>query len=192
MTDQDQSCIECGTALLELDKDPDRRQNATCARCRAEQAHDFDAEPNAVFSRAGVRTDVQQDAKPEVADRRIERLRLPSEQKRFVIKDRGEASSSMLVMHSGYLADLVEELQAQGESKAAQVVSEIWAKGRAYMDEPESYIVDYQCLHCKKYKGRHQDGFCPIPSTSRTFLHYSKTDKYEPNLKKPHKVPFVI
>ena len=36
-----------------MDDDPNRDENAVCARCRAEEAHDFDVEPNVVFDRSG-------------------------------------------------------------------------------------------------------------------------------------------
>lgn len=127
------------------------------------------------------------------ADRQTYRTApVPSEEKRFVIMERREENRDMLVLHQGSLVDLVAQLEADGESKAAQVVSELLRRGRAFMAEPESYTVDYQCLKCKKYRAKHQADHCPIPSSSRTFLHYSKTDVYEPNLKKPQKVPFII
>lgn len=53
----DEHCIGCATVLLEIDKDPNGRQNSTCKRCIAEEGHDFDVEPDAVFSRMGERTD---------------------------------------------------------------------------------------------------------------------------------------
>lgn len=53
----DEHCIGCGTVLLEIDKDPNGRQNSTCKQCIAEEGHDFDVEPDAVFSRMGERTD---------------------------------------------------------------------------------------------------------------------------------------
>lgn len=46
-------CIDCGTELNLLDDDPNGAHNATCARCRAESEHDFDAEPNVVITRSG-------------------------------------------------------------------------------------------------------------------------------------------
>jgi hypothetical protein len=49
----DDYCISCGCDLCIIDQDPDGRKNATCARCRAEEEHDFDAEPNVRFDRAG-------------------------------------------------------------------------------------------------------------------------------------------
>lgn len=51
------NCIDCGEGLCHLDDDPNGARNATCARCKAHDAHDFDAEPNAVFSRSGERVD---------------------------------------------------------------------------------------------------------------------------------------
>lgn len=50
-------CLNCGTILCCLDEDPNGDQNAVCAKCRAEEAHDFDAEPNAKFGRNGSRID---------------------------------------------------------------------------------------------------------------------------------------
>ena len=46
-------CINCLTELNALDDDPNGCKNCVCARCRAEEAHDFDAEPNVRFDRAG-------------------------------------------------------------------------------------------------------------------------------------------
>lgn len=53
----DDFCVSCATELLEIDKDPNGDPNATCKRCVAEEDHDFDADPHAVFSRSGERTD---------------------------------------------------------------------------------------------------------------------------------------
>lgn len=36
-----------------IDDDPDGAPNVTCARCRAEEAHDFDLEPDVEFDRSG-------------------------------------------------------------------------------------------------------------------------------------------
>lgn len=55
MTESQASCIECGTELTVVDQDPNRTCGGVCARCVAEQSHDFDAEPDAVFTRAGTR-----------------------------------------------------------------------------------------------------------------------------------------
>lgn len=57
MSDERGNCLGCGDSLCHLDDDPNGDQNATCARCRAQENHDFDAEPNAVFSRSGERVD---------------------------------------------------------------------------------------------------------------------------------------
>lgn len=47
-------CGNCGTVLEEaVDSDPNGLLNATCARCRVEEAHDFDAEPDVEFTRGG-------------------------------------------------------------------------------------------------------------------------------------------
>lgn len=55
------SCIGCGDPLCHLDDDPSGSRNATCARCRAEEEHDFDVEPGVTFSRSGerVRADIE-------------------------------------------------------------------------------------------------------------------------------------
>lgn len=57
MSEDRGQCIDCGTALCHLDDDPNGDRNATCAQCRAQDGHDFDAEPNASFSRTGERAD---------------------------------------------------------------------------------------------------------------------------------------
>lgn len=61
------NCIDCGEQLCHLDDDPNGDRNATCARCKAHYSHDFDAEPNAVFSRSGERIDnkTQRQAMPQ-------------------------------------------------------------------------------------------------------------------------------
>ena len=52
------NCFECGCEMFDsIDSDPDGQQNATCAKCRAEQSHDFDLEPAAMFDRSGRRID---------------------------------------------------------------------------------------------------------------------------------------
>ena len=48
-------CINCGTDLTAIDQDPNGDLGCTCKRCVAEEAHDFDLEPNAVFDRFGER-----------------------------------------------------------------------------------------------------------------------------------------
>jgi len=50
-------CIGCGEELCCLDDDPNGDKNCICARCRAEEDHDFDAEPDVVFDRRGWRVD---------------------------------------------------------------------------------------------------------------------------------------
>ena len=46
--------INCTTEYLpHLDNDPNGDDNATCAKCRAKMAHDFDIEPDVEFDRAG-------------------------------------------------------------------------------------------------------------------------------------------
>lgn len=46
-------CLGCQTTLKEIDKDPNGEKNYTCARCRAEEKHDFDTHPDAQFNRQG-------------------------------------------------------------------------------------------------------------------------------------------
>lgn len=50
-------CLSCPEELCHLDDSPNGARNATCARCRAEESHDFDREPQAIFSRSGERLD---------------------------------------------------------------------------------------------------------------------------------------
>lgn len=57
MSEDRGNCINCGTELCLLDDDPNGDHNCTCAQCLAHDEHDFDADPNAVFSRAGHRID---------------------------------------------------------------------------------------------------------------------------------------
>jgi len=46
-------CLNCGTELNCLDEDPNGDRNVVCAKCRAEDDHDFDAEPDVRFGRDG-------------------------------------------------------------------------------------------------------------------------------------------
>ncbi len=46
-------CISCQVELCHLDDDPNGDRNPVCARCRAEEDHDFDADPHAKFDRSG-------------------------------------------------------------------------------------------------------------------------------------------
>lgn len=47
-------CLNCDEELIRsIDDDPNGEMNAVCARCRAEEEHDFDREPDAVFDRYG-------------------------------------------------------------------------------------------------------------------------------------------
>lgn len=46
-------CIGCQSELMEVDNDPNGDKNAVCVRCRAEEAHDFDADPDVWFDRQG-------------------------------------------------------------------------------------------------------------------------------------------
>lgn len=54
-------CLNCGTQLLDhIDNDPNGQQNCICACCEAEENHDWDAEPHAIFDRDGQRIDEQE------------------------------------------------------------------------------------------------------------------------------------
>lgn len=57
-------CISCNTDLSIIDRNPDGRENATCARCRAEEEHDFNKEPKAKFTRGGHRIEPRKRATP--------------------------------------------------------------------------------------------------------------------------------
>lgn len=47
-------CIGCQTELIPFfDADPNGDMNSVCARCRAEEEHDFDKQPGVWFDRAG-------------------------------------------------------------------------------------------------------------------------------------------
>jgi hypothetical protein len=46
-------CLDCQCQLGEMDDDPNGEHNTSCARCRAEQDHDFDLEPDVWFDRYG-------------------------------------------------------------------------------------------------------------------------------------------
>lgn len=59
----DDLCVGCGDELLEIDKDPNGDKNATCKRCLAEEDHDYDLDPHAVFNRIGERTDTPRQPK---------------------------------------------------------------------------------------------------------------------------------
>ena len=54
------NCINCTTPLNVLDDDPNGDPNCVCAKCRAEENHDFDMEPNVVFDRRGHRIEPHQ------------------------------------------------------------------------------------------------------------------------------------
>ena len=47
------NCIGCLVELNHLDEDPDGGTHCVCAKCRAEEAHDFDKYPDTRFNRAG-------------------------------------------------------------------------------------------------------------------------------------------
>lgn len=49
------ACLNCGTPLSLIDEDPNGEKHCICARCRAEENHDYDLEPDVVYSRGGTR-----------------------------------------------------------------------------------------------------------------------------------------
>ena len=51
------TCISCGDYLDARDEDPNGDMGCTCKRCEAQEAHDYDQEPDAVFDRRGERVD---------------------------------------------------------------------------------------------------------------------------------------
>lgn len=60
-------CTSCPAQLSCVDDDSNGDRNATCARCRAEESHDFDADPGATFDRLGRRVERSQDQRPFTA-----------------------------------------------------------------------------------------------------------------------------
>jgi hypothetical protein len=46
-------CMNCLTQMCGIDDDPNGDHNTTCAKCKAEEHHDFDAFPDVTFDRAG-------------------------------------------------------------------------------------------------------------------------------------------
>jgi hypothetical protein len=58
MSEDDEHCIVCQTKLGALDDDPNGDHNAVCVRCRAEERHDYDREPDVTFDRSGARIDM--------------------------------------------------------------------------------------------------------------------------------------
>lgn len=54
-------CISCDTVLTVIDDDPNGDKNCVCARCEAEEGHDFDADPWVLFNRCGERMDAVSD-----------------------------------------------------------------------------------------------------------------------------------
>ena len=57
------ACLGCGTDLIPaIDGDPNGDMDAVCARCRAEESHDYDRAPKAVFDRGGERVRRQRPA----------------------------------------------------------------------------------------------------------------------------------
>lgn len=55
MSDDRGECMNCPNELGAIDDDPNGAHNLICAKCTAEQSHDFDAEPHAEFNRSGKR-----------------------------------------------------------------------------------------------------------------------------------------
>jgi len=51
-------CIQCGESLSYIDDDLNGEWNSDCVRCRAEDDHDYDIEPLAVYDRCGRRVDL--------------------------------------------------------------------------------------------------------------------------------------
>jgi len=52
-----EECIICGEELFCVDDDPNGDKNCKCCRCVAEEDHDYDLEPEAIFDRYGNRVD---------------------------------------------------------------------------------------------------------------------------------------
>ena len=52
-----QYCSGCGTMLEHCDRHPNGDMGVLCARCRAEENHDFDKEPDVRFTRDGTQID---------------------------------------------------------------------------------------------------------------------------------------
>ena len=52
-------CINCGVKLEEFDRNSNGDNNCVCAKCRAEENHDFDAFPGVAFDRQGNRVKKQ-------------------------------------------------------------------------------------------------------------------------------------
>lgn len=51
-------CVGCGTNLLDqFDRDPNGDPGCVCAKCKAEEKHDYDVEPGVVFNRDGSRAE---------------------------------------------------------------------------------------------------------------------------------------
>lgn len=51
-------CVGCGTKLLDqFDRDPNGDPGCVCAKCKAEERHDYDVEPGVVFNRDGSRAE---------------------------------------------------------------------------------------------------------------------------------------
>ncbi len=111
-------CIGCGTELLCIDDDPNGDRNATCARCVAEECHDFDLDPDAVFSRNGDRQYVEPVSTPVVhsSPTRYD-LRVTSDGAGLYATEEPNTRGMQYVMASAYdaLAARFAELEAQLE-----------------------------------------------------------------------------
>ena len=46
-------CLNCLVELTCIDDDPNGDKNCVCAKCRAEESHDYDIAPNAKYDRRG-------------------------------------------------------------------------------------------------------------------------------------------
>jgi hypothetical protein len=119
MTNQS-TCMSCPEELLAVDEDANGTKNSTCRRCRAEEDHDFDAEPNAVFNRMGER----------VTD-------LPKPKKRFVVLDRGEPCTDLIVLPDSQLMEVIAIMEALGRKDCAEAFKSLMKWGRDNMAELE-------------------------------------------------------
>ncbi len=69
------SCIGCGDELIPaIDADPNGDMDCKCARCQAEEEHDFDAEPNVMFTRRGEPVEKPSKIQMQPTAERIEQL----------------------------------------------------------------------------------------------------------------------
>lgn len=67
-------CISCLSELNYLDDDPNGEHNAVCAKCRAEENHDFDTEPDVLFLRNGKRLNITQNQSNNMSDIKLGEL----------------------------------------------------------------------------------------------------------------------